>query len=57
MGLTIREAALRERLRASVVAVKRRGQRLSSVKLGDVVLAAGDVLLLDVGKCLCGLRG
>ncbi|HBE72304.1 MAG TPA: SLC13 family permease [Planctomycetaceae bacterium] len=46
VGNTIRQANFRQLYNAAVVAVHRNGQRLPS-KIGDIVLAAGDTLLLQ----------
>ena len=47
LGRTIRESRFRSVYDAVVIAVSRNGERLSNVKLGTVVLRAGDVLLLE----------
>ena len=46
IGTTVREANFRQRYNAAVVAVHRAGARLST-KIGDIVLQAGDTLLLQ----------
>ncbi len=46
IGTTVREADFRQRYNAAVVAVHRSGERLPS-KIGDIVLEAGDTLLLQ----------
>ncbi|HET7267266.1 MAG TPA: SLC13 family permease [Oleiagrimonas sp.] len=46
VGKTVRAARFRERYGAVVVAVNRRGKQLAS-KPGDIVLQAGDTLLLE----------
>ncbi len=46
IGSTIRDANFRTRYGAAVVAVHRGGRRLSG-KIGDIVLRAGDTLLLE----------
>jgi di/tricarboxylate transporter len=46
IGTTVREADFRQRYHAAVVAVHRSGARLPS-KIGDIVLEAGDTLLLQ----------
>lgn len=46
VGQTIREGRFRARYNAAVIAVGRSGERLQG-KLGDVVLRAGDLLLLE----------
>jgi di/tricarboxylate transporter len=46
IGSTIRDANFRTHYGAAVVAVHRRGRRLSG-KIGDIVLHAGDTLLLE----------
>jgi hypothetical protein len=43
-----RDANFRGRFQASIVSVKRQGQKLSG-KLGDISLRAGDDLLFDCG--------
>lgn len=48
IGKTIKEADLRARYNAAVVAVHRNGSRLTN-KLGDTVLRPGDTLLLQTG--------
>jgi di/tricarboxylate transporter len=47
IGQSIREADFRARYGAAVVAVQRGGERVAQ-KLGDIVLRAGDTLLLQV---------
>jgi len=46
VGLTIRDSRFRSHYNAVVVAVARNGQRLHQ-KIGDIVLHAGDVLLVE----------
>ena len=46
VGMTIRESRFRSHYNAVVVAVARNGQRLHQ-KIGDIVLHAGDVLLVE----------
>ena len=46
IGQTIRRGQFRSRYSAAVIAVARNGQRLSG-KIGDIVLQAGDTLLLE----------
>ena len=46
VGRGIRESSFRRTYNAVVIAVHRSGQRISS-KIGDIVLCAGDVLLLE----------
>lgn len=53
VGSTLEEARLLERFGAAVTGIRRRGKRIDKA-LGDVVLHAGDVLLLDTGR---GFRG
>lgn len=53
VGATIQQAKLQERFGAAVTGVRRRGKRIDK-PLGQVVLHAGDVLLLDTGR---GFRG
>ena len=53
VGSTIGEAQLLERFGAAVTGVRRRGRRIDK-PLGEFVLRAGDVLLLDTGR---GFRG
>jgi len=53
VGSTIEEAKLLERFGAAVTGVRRRGERIDQ-PLGEFVLNAGDVLLLDTGR---GFRG
>jgi di/tricarboxylate transporter len=45
-GLTIREGRFRSRYNAAVIAVARSGERINR-KIGDIVLRAGDTLLLE----------
>lgn len=53
VGSTLEGARLLERFGAAVTGIRRRGRRIDK-ELGDVVLHAGDVLLLDTGR---GFRG
>lgn len=53
VGSTLEDARLMERFGAAVTGIRRRGRRIDKA-LGDVVLHAGDVLLLDTGR---GFRG
>jgi len=53
VGATLGEAQLLERFGAAVTGVRRRGKRIDK-PLGEFVLRAGDVLLLDTGR---GFRG
>jgi len=46
VGKSIREGRFRSRYEAAVIAVHRNGQRINS-KIGDIVLQAGDTLLLE----------
>ena len=46
IGQTIRRGQFRSRYHAAVIAVARNGQRMSG-KVGDIVLQAGDTLLLE----------
>jgi di/tricarboxylate transporter len=46
VGWSIREGGFRRRYRAVVIAVARAGERLQG-RIGDIVLRAGDVLLLE----------
>lgn len=46
IGMTIRESRFRSHYNAVIVAVARNGQRLHQ-KIGDIVLHAGDVLLVE----------
>ena len=48
VGQTIRQLRFRTHFDAAVIAVHRQGQRVRA-KIGDIVLQAGDVLLLDTG--------
>ncbi|MBI1374787.1 MAG: SLC13 family permease [Phycisphaera sp.] len=47
LGRTIREGRFRTRYNAAVIAVARNGERIKGRKIGDIVLQAGDVLLLE----------
>lgn len=53
IGSTIEEGKLLDRFGAAVTGVRRKGKRIDQ-PLGDFVLHAGDVLLLDTGR---GFRG
>ncbi|MEL7834081.1 SLC13 family permease [Fodinibius sp. Rm-B-1B1-1] len=53
VGATVGEAKLLERFGAAVTGVRRKGKRIDQ-PLGEFVLHAGDVLLLDTGR---GFRG
>ena len=53
VGSSVEDAQLLERFGAAVTGVRRRGKRVNQ-PLGDFVLHAGDVLLLDTGR---GFRG
>lgn len=46
VGQTVRETSFRTRYRAAIIAVHRNGERLGG-KIGDIVLRAGDTLLLE----------
>ena len=48
VGQTIRQLRFRTLFDAAVIAVHRQGHRVRA-KIGDIVLQAGDVLLLDTG--------
>mmetsp|Transcript_25000 Transcript_25000/g.79232 ORF Transcript_25000/g.79232 Transcript_25000/m.79232 type:complete len:172 (+) Transcript_25000:153-668(+) len=48
VGKTIRDVRFRSYYDAAIIAVHRRGLRVDK-KIGDIVLEAGDVLLLDTG--------
>lgn len=48
VGRTIRESRFRNRYNGAVIAVSRRGERVHR-KLGDIVLQAGDTLLIEAG--------
>lgn len=49
IGKTVRDAEFRERYDAAVVAIHRRGEKLSG-KIGNIRLLAGDVLLMYTGQ-------
>ncbi len=51
LGKTIREGRFRSTYRAAVIAVARHGQRVPG-KIGDIVLQAGDTLLLEAPPAL-----
>ena len=53
IGQTIRGGRFRTRYHAAVIAVARRGQRVSG-KVGDIVLRAGDTLLLEARASFAG---
>ena len=46
LGKTIREGRFRNNYNAAVIAVARNGERINK-KIGDIILQAGDILLLD----------
>ncbi|MFG0306596.1 MAG: SLC13 family permease [Phycisphaerales bacterium JB040] len=48
-GRTIKQARIRTRFGAAVIAVRRQGQELKG-KIGDITLRAGDILLLEAPK-------
>lgn len=49
VGATIKAVGFRMRYNASIVAVQRGGKNVVGVRLGEVSLQGGDVLLMDVG--------
>ncbi len=49
VGKTIREGRFRSVYSAAVLAVARNGSRIRNQKIGDIVLRAGDTLLLEAG--------
>lgn len=49
VGSTIKAANFRKRYNASIVAVQRDGKNLVGIRLGEVTVTPGDVLLMDVG--------
>ncbi|HEY0872617.1 MAG TPA: SLC13 family permease [Vicinamibacterales bacterium] len=49
VGMTIREGEFRSRYNAVVIAVHRNGERIDA-KIGDIVLRAGDTLLLETHR-------
>lgn len=49
IGSTIKAANFRKRYNASIVAVQRGGKNLVGIRLGQVTVTPGDVLLMDVG--------
>lgn len=53
VGQTIREGQFRTRYNAAVIAVARNGQRINK-KIGDIVLRAGDTLLLETRASFAG---
>ncbi|MDN3652667.1 SLC13 family permease [Thalassotalea ponticola] len=55
IGLSIKQSSFRARFDAGVVAIRREGGMLSG-KLGDMVIKAGDFLVLAVGKDFAGRR-
>ncbi len=50
VGQTIREAQFRTRYNAAVVAVHRGGERITDVKIGDIKLQPGDILLVETHR-------
>jgi di/tricarboxylate transporter len=57
IGRTIKESRFRSVYGAVVIAVSRNGERLSDMKLGSVVLRAGDVLLLETQESFLVAHG
>lgn len=55
IGLTIREGKFRSLYQAAVIAVARNGQRIRK-KIGDIVLQAGDTLLLEASTSFVDLH-
>jgi di/tricarboxylate transporter len=53
IGMTIRDGQFRTRYNAAVIAVARHGQRIRQ-KIGDIVLQAGDTLLLEARASFAG---
>ena len=53
IGMTIRAGQFRTRYNAAVIAVARQGQRIHQ-KIGDIVLQAGDTLLLEARASFAG---
>jgi di/tricarboxylate transporter len=53
VGMTIREGEFRTRYNAAVIAVARGGERVRQ-KIGDIVLRAGDTLLLEARTSFAG---
>jgi len=53
VGMTIREGEFRTRYNAAVIAVGRMGERIQQ-KIGDIVLRAGDTLLLEARTSFAG---
>ena len=53
VGMTIREGEFRTRYNAAVIAVARMGERIRQ-KIGDIVLQAGDTLLLEARASFAG---
>eukprot|EP00892_Ulva_mutabilis_P002422 jgi/Ulvmu1/12180/UM085_0044.1 len=49
LGKSVREARFRTQFNAAIVALHRDGHRIRQ-RIGDITLAAGDVLLLDTGS-------
>ncbi|MBI1369277.1 MAG: SLC13 family permease [Planctomycetes bacterium] len=47
VGMSIREGGFRSVYNAAVIAVARNGERIKGRKIGDIVLRAGDTLLLE----------
>mmetsp|Transcript_31488 Transcript_31488/g.93900 ORF Transcript_31488/g.93900 Transcript_31488/m.93900 type:complete len:792 (-) Transcript_31488:2155-4530(-) len=56
IGCSVRESRFRTKYNAAIIGVHRRGKRLRT-KIGDIVLAAGDVLLLDAGETFLETHG
>lgn len=57
LGRTIKESRFRSVYDAVVIAVSRNGERLTNVKLGTIVLRAGDVLLLETQEAFVNAYG
>jgi di/tricarboxylate transporter len=47
LGVSVREYGFRTRYKAAILAVHRQGVRISETKIGDIMLEAGDVLLIE----------
>jgi di/tricarboxylate transporter len=47
VGVTVREYGFRTRYKAAILAVHRQGVRIAETKIGEILLEAGDVLLIE----------
>jgi di/tricarboxylate transporter len=57
LGRRVGDGTFRSRYNAAVIAVARHGQRIDNARLGDWVLQAGDIVLVEVGGDFFGRGG